>query len=114
IPFPGGLAVLTLIGFNMTAHYLMHSRWSRTTIGSTLVHVGVIILLFGGGLSLVTKQEGFLVLRAGQPTATLVDYHQRNLTITKKGHKPQVFPREDLYEGMVFLPDIRIVKIHRN
>ncbi len=114
IPLPGGLSVLALIAFNMTAHYLMHSRWSRATLGPTLIHVGVIVLLLGGAISLVTKQEGFVVLRAGQPTATLVDYHQRNLSITKKDRKTQVFPREDLYEGMVFLPDIRIVKIHRN
>jgi hypothetical protein len=99
VPLPAGVTLLALIGLNMTAHFITKSQWRMPGLGTTLTHAGVLVLLAGGAITLYAKDEGFVILRYGQPTAVMVDYHARVLTVTHNGKATALYPHDDLYIG---------------
>lgn len=117
VPLPGGVTLLALIGVNMAAHFITKSEWTMPGLGTTLTHLGVLILLFGGLLTLYTKQDGFVILRHGQPTNTMVDYHTRELTLSRDGRIVHTLTQHDLKQNTslrVGNADIHLEKIYRN
>lgn len=85
IPLPGGAAALAVLFVNLAGYFVVKSQWTPTTIGSSLTHLGVIVLLLGGLITLVNKQEGFIILRHGQQADAFYDYHTRYFTVEKNG-----------------------------
>lgn len=85
VPLPGGATALALLFLNLTAYFVIKSQWNIQALGSTLTHLGVIVLLLGGLVTLVNKQEGFIILRHGQQADAFYDYHTRYFTVEKNG-----------------------------
>jgi hypothetical protein len=108
------LTILFLITLNTVAHFITQTRWEKKQLGTILVHWGVILLLIGGAFSLVMKREGFVVLRHGLPTATMIDYHDRVLTLMKDNQTAQILLHTELSENLELWPGVRIRQIIRN
>lgn len=68
LPLPAGASILTLLFFNLLCHFIAKSRWNIAHLGISLAHLGALLLLLGGGMTLAQKQEGFVLLRKDQPT----------------------------------------------
>lgn len=66
IPFLGGMSILSIMSLNLTCKFLFLSPWTRAKIGIHIIHLSIIILLFGGLLTSITMKEGFIPLREGQ------------------------------------------------
>lgn len=85
IPLPGGATALALLFVNLAAYFITKSKWSVQTFGSSLTHLGVIVLLLGGVVTLIDKQEGFIILRDGKTADAFYGYHTRYFDIEKNG-----------------------------
>ncbi len=83
VPLPGGLTILCLITLNLLARLLQQKSWGGRKLGSTITHVSALILLLGGGLSLLQREEGFLELAPAASHDLVTDYHQREFVVTK-------------------------------
>ena len=119
VPLPGGASALTLLFVNLAAYFIVKSQWTETAIGSTLAHLGVIVLLLGGLVTLIDKQEGFIILRHGQPAEAFYDYHTRLFTIVKNGKEIRQIDADTLADGQTLRFDdipfpIGIEKIYAN
>lgn len=75
LPLPGGALVLGAMFINLLVHFLVKTTWTVTGLGNHLAHLGILILLLGGGITLCTKQEGFLLLL---PDTTTAHVYQSN------------------------------------
>lgn len=81
LPTPGGLSVLALIFISLLVNFLFYSNWSWRKSGINLSHFGILILLFGGILTISTKEEGFMIIPEGGSQNSFADYHQRIVKI---------------------------------
>ena len=106
IPFPGGFTLMTILFINMLMKFLIFSEWSWQKSGTILTHLGVLILIIGGGITAATQKEGFLIIKQGESSTTIEDYHQRLFRITKDGTPILSIPHEKISEGKIIsIPD---------
>lgn len=106
VPVPVGASALLVLFINLSCHFIASSRWEKHLLGSSLTHLSVLVLLFGGGLTLVTKQEGFVLLQQDQPTATVYDYHRRDLVIYRNAQEIIRIPANHLQpNNLIELPE---------
>lgn len=94
IPTPGGLTVLGLIFISLVVNFLFYSNWSWRKAGINLSHFGILLLLFGGILTIVTKEEGFVIIPEGAQKNYFADYHDR---VVKIGD--EVFDFDEIEKG---------------
>lgn len=99
IPLPGAYLVLTLITLSLSAKFLLGSPWRREKLGTTLTHLGVLVLLYGGLATALTQTENFIALTEGQTTQESADYHARVLKIFKDGTLAAQIPYAQLAEN---------------
>jgi hypothetical protein len=85
IPLPGALSLLAIILISLTVKFIFYSKWSMRRTGINLAHLGVLILLYGGIVTAVQKQEGALTLFPNQAAQTSYDFHKRSLRVLKDG-----------------------------
>lgn len=81
IPLPGGGLVLGIIFISLLLNFLFSHDWKIQKLGILLTHFGMLLLLIGGGVTYITKQEGFILLEEGQTSNVFYDYHKRVLKI---------------------------------
>lgn len=69
IPFPGTVMVMFVLFVNLVFSliYRIGFRWSN--IGNVISHLGIIILLVGGGLTFYFSEESSLSLREGETSS---------------------------------------------
>lgn len=84
-PLPGAYLTLSVITFCLLIKFLFFSTWRWPQAGIILTHLGVLILLIGGGLTAATQKEGFIAIAEGGEMRTVSDYHDRILRIEKNG-----------------------------
>ncbi len=99
IPVPGTYMTLGLITLSLTAKFLMGSPWRLAKLGTTLTHLGVLILLYGGMATALTQEEGFAVITEGGEAREISDYHDRVLKIFKNDEVIRQIPYGDLQIG---------------
>lgn len=83
LPIPVGASVLGLLFVNLAIHFITKSQWNRRQFGTTLAHLSILLLLLGGAVTLLTKKEGFIILRKNETVDRVYDYHDRRFTILK-------------------------------
>lgn len=98
-PLPGTYLTLTLITVSLTAKFILGSPWNPARMGTTLTHLGVLVLLYGGMATALTQQEGFMVITEKDSAATAADYHTRVLKIFKDEEIVQQIPFGELAVG---------------
>ena len=79
IPLPGGRLILTIMTINLFASFFKNYLWKLKKIGIIIVHVGGLMLLFGGGLTALFSSEGNMVIEEGDQANYVDDYHDMEL-----------------------------------
>ncbi|HOO50439.1 MAG TPA: cytochrome c biogenesis protein ResB [Alphaproteobacteria bacterium] len=101
IPIPAGLTIMGIFLVNLTCKFLFRSEWSWQRSGSILSHFGVLLLVFGGVMTALTSQEGFLMVGQGDQSNIVEDYHSRNLVVYDTEGRPFVtIPHENLHDAL--------------
>ncbi len=96
IPLPGTITVLGLIAVSLTAKLLLKSPWRRGAHGTLMIHGSMLVLLGGGLLTHLGREEGYLELAVGATGAVVSDYHDRALAVVKNGTTLLTLPEDDL------------------
>ena len=79
IPLPGGRLVLIIMTINLFASFFKNYLWKVKKIGIIIVHIGGLMLLFGGGLTALFSSEGNMVIEEGDEANYVDDYHEMEL-----------------------------------
>ena len=98
VPTPGGLTVISLIFICLMIKFLFFSKWNKKEAGIVLTHLGILMLLLGGIVTVSTSQEGFMIIPEGKSNSNISDYRKRVLTIQKNDTR-QVLNFADLEVG---------------
>ncbi len=119
IPFPGGYSLCLFLTVSLLCKLLFKSNWSKENSGIILIHLSILLLLFGGGLTAITQKEGFIYLQEGQEASFVSDYHNRELVIGRDNEVIEKFAHSDLglgeiIEDEVFPFSIEITKYCEN
>lgn len=96
VPLPGAYPTLGLLTLGLLAKFLLYSPWKRHQAGIILTHLGVLVLLIGGLVTSLTQQEGYLMLKEGDMSGIISDYHQRVLRIERDGEAFSILPFESI------------------
>lgn len=100
IPLPGGLTLMMLFTLNLLAKFLFKSDWSWKKSGTIITHFGILILVLGGAVTLITSKEGYLVIPQGETRNQIEDYHQRQLVIRDDKTILTAIPHNELHTGL--------------
>lgn len=83
IPLPGGYITIGCIFFSLLARLAIY-QWNFKNSGTIIIHLGALLLLFGGFMTSLFSKEGSMVIPEGETINYISDYHIRELVITKK------------------------------
>lgn len=91
LPLPGGYSVVAYILVSLFCKLALE-KWQLKNTGSIITHLGVALLLIGCSFSGLLSQEGSMVLKAGESSNVMVDYHDTEMVIYEAGNddKPAV------------------------
>ncbi len=81
IPFPGGRLVLWVALVNVLSVTFFRLQYNLRKLGLWLVHLGIIVLIVSGGVTLHMAQESNLTLEEGQALDVAEDYHEWELAL---------------------------------
>lgn len=99
IPLPGAYPTLTAITLSLILKFLLFSPWRAAKAGTIITHLGIIILMVGGLLTGMTQREAYLMLRTGQTSDKISDYHDRIMRIEKGGSPYRDIPFSNIKAG---------------
>ncbi len=98
-PLPGAYSVLAFIAFSISAKLLLASPFSRQQLGVILTHTSALVLLLGGLITALCREEGYVVLGEGESTHFVSDYHDRALTVSRNGVELLALSPEEMHVG---------------
>ncbi len=81
IPWPGGMLLLPALAINLLVGGLLRLRMGKSTLGVFIVHLGIVILLFGSLIEHSFVTRGFLDLREGETDGQFYSYDTYELAI---------------------------------
>ena len=96
-PLPGTYTTLALIAVSLIVKLLFKSSLNKRSIGVFITHLSVIILLVGGLVTSIWREEGYMVLSDNETSRVVSDYHDRELAVLHNG--ATVFASRDLHAG---------------
>lgn len=99
IPLPGGGVALALITFSLAVKFLFYSPWSWKRSGIIVSHLGSLMLLIGGFITILNTQEGFIIIPEGEERAYFSDYYKRTVFIYEDDKKLVSIPFDDFTKG---------------
>jgi hypothetical protein len=119
IPLPGAYTLLSVLSISLIAKLLFESPWSPQKSGIIITHMGAILLLLGGLLTAFTTEEGYIMLKPGETSARVSDYHLRELAIVKNGETVHSVPLQQLRAELKIAAEsvpftVRITAVCRN
>jgi len=81
IPTPGGRTALSVMTFNLMFFMLKPGFWTTKKMGIIITHLGVLLLLLGGGITAWFSTEGNMVIKEGESSNVIVDLFAKELVI---------------------------------
>ncbi len=105
VPMPGTYPTLGLLALALLAKISCKSKWVKQQAGIIITHIGALLLLFGGLVTAITSEEGYITLAEGQVINTVSDYHQREFAIIKNGKLLAAIAHNNLYDGLTVRPE---------
>ncbi|HEU5047800.1 MAG TPA: cytochrome c biogenesis protein ResB [Rickettsiales bacterium] len=99
LPLPGAYTTIGVIALGLCAKLLLKSPLRKHNAGIIIAHLSTLILLLGGLLTAVTREEGYMVLGAEDTSHKISDYHERELVMLKDGKALLHIPAADLHNG---------------
>jgi cytochrome c biogenesis protein ResB len=85
IPFPGTVLVMFVLFLNLLASLFYRIGFRLKNIGNVITHIGILILLVGGGLTFYFSEESSLMLREGESSAMSASRNQYELALWEAG-----------------------------
>lgn len=99
VPLPGAFLVLALMAVSLTAKLILKSPWRRGKLGTLITHGSMLVLLVGGLVSALGREEGYIELAVGDQSTAISDYHDRVLAVVRNGMTVAVVPESELAAG---------------
>jgi len=113
VPLPGAYATLGLIALCLITKLLLKSPWEKAQAGVIVTHISVLVLLAGALVTVVCREEGYMVLGPEDTSSTVYDYHLHELAIIKNGNVLLAVPQRALHEGAVITQSLPFsLRIH--
>jgi hypothetical protein len=114
VPFPGTQTVLGVLLLNLTGYLLNMLFAEKIKFGIALIHVGLMMMIFGGAITHHFAQESQLTLGEGEASNVTAGYHNWELALIRDdGEKRDVLAidSDDLKDGQTVdfgIPGIRV------
>lgn len=99
VPLPGAYSVIGFITLGLLAKLILKTRFERRYAGIILTHASVVVLLAGGLVTALFRQDGYMALAEGESAASYDDYRARELVVTRDGRELAVFGESALEAG---------------
>ncbi|PIR24985.1 MAG: hypothetical protein COX62_02355 [Deltaproteobacteria bacterium CG_4_10_14_0_2_um_filter_43_8] len=81
IPLPSGSLVMSVLFIGLLSKLIFKSPWTKKRIGINVVHLGAMLLLFGGFLTSTFSEEGSMAIVEGETVSYVRDYHDKELVV---------------------------------
>lgn len=81
LPMPGSLLVMALLVVNLTISLFVHFMLGARFIGVWLVHLGLLLMMGGGGYTMLTGKSGYVFLIEGEKTNVMTSYQEWELAV---------------------------------
>lgn len=110
IPLPAGHTVLGIMMLNLSCKFIFLSTWTKAKIGIHIIHLSIMVLLVGGLMTSITMSEGYISLKNGEQSSSILDYHNRQLSFTNKDRASINIPFDEInnhsFSSLPFTVDI--------
>lgn len=84
LPFPGTQLVLAVLTLNLLAYLGSLLVQPRVAIGILIMHVGLLTLLVGGGITHYFAEEAQLTLEEGETSSVAASYHHWEIAVWRE------------------------------
>jgi hypothetical protein len=104
-PFPGVRSTILVLILNQLAILAFRQKWRLDKAGLVLTHIGVLVLLIGGGIISFIARESFLTLREGESSNESTLYHTWEIAVWKTSGAVKdtaVFGMDSLVDGRIY------------
>lgn len=92
VPLPGAYFTLSFMAASLLAKLVLKSSFRVHNSGTIIAHTSVLLLLVGGLISALTREEGYITLGKDEVTQKVADYHDRALVVLKNGAEISTIP----------------------
>ncbi len=86
IPTPGGYTVMGIIFLSLLSKLFLQP-WAVKNTGTIIIHIGALMLFFGGFLTAMYSYEGNMVIAEGETVNYISDYHKLELAFIEITHE---------------------------
>ena len=93
LPLPGGYTTMFILFTNLLAK-LVTDNWKLKNIGTIVVHIGSLLLLLGGAITVHFSKEGNMLILEGKTANYFSDYYNFELVVTNISTKYKVIFNE--------------------
>ncbi len=93
LPLPGGYTTMFILFTNLLAK-LVTDNWKLKNIGTIVVHIGSLLLLLGGVITVHFSKEGNMLILEGKTANYFSDYYNFELIVTNISTKYKVIFNE--------------------
>lgn len=98
VPAPGAYTALSVIALGMMIKIVFYSPWKKKQAGVIVTHASILLLLLGGLVTALSREEGYMILGQDDTDNIVSDYHQRELVILKNHLQILAIPYAALHE----------------
>ncbi len=107
-PTPAAFTTMGFIFYGLLIK-TFSEKWTKKKIGTLIIHLGVLLLIFGGFLTSKFSIEGNMALAEGGESNFISSYHNIELAVTNIANDTNqdiaVFPQEVLQSGNIIKHD---------
>lgn len=83
LPFPGTVIVMLILFVNLICALIFRIGFRLSNLGNIFIHIGLVILLIGGGITFYNAEESVLNIKEGEEKNFSTAYHHWELAIWK-------------------------------
>ena len=102
IPLPSGRLTMLVMFLNLSCYFFRPGIFRSNKAGITITHLGVILMLVGGGLTSFFSHEGNLIFEEGQTVDFYENYYEKEFVVVDVSNRDfdnfTVFSSKLLYE----------------
>jgi hypothetical protein len=80
VPLPSASFTMGAIFLSLLIK-LLKQKWRAKDLGVNIIHIAVLMLLFGSAITAIYSKEYFMLLKEGQSKNILTDYYENELNI---------------------------------
>ena len=102
LPTPSAKLTMLLMTINLSCYFFKPNIWTIKKIGITITHSGVMLLLFGSGLTALFSLEGNMIIKEGERSNYFENFYIKEFAIVnttnKEYDKYVIFDENNLFK----------------